>query len=86
MKFFKQVDQLLAKVFIVCIRVYQKTLSFDHSWYAKYFPHRGCRFYPSCSEYGAQVLQKKGFVKGAGQTVCRCLRCNPWSKGGVDKP
>jgi putative membrane protein insertion efficiency factor len=44
-----------------------------------------CRYYPSCSTYGLQTLQRRGVVMGVPLTVWRILRCNPWSSGGVDE-
>jgi len=43
-----------------------------------------CRFYPSCSEYGAQALERFGLIKGLWLTVCRLGRCHPFHAGGVD--
>ncbi|NDD26355.1 MAG: membrane protein insertion efficiency factor YidD [Actinobacteria bacterium] len=44
-----------------------------------------CRYYPSCSAYGLGSLQQHGIVYGSALTVWRILRCNPFSKGGVDE-
>ena len=44
-----------------------------------------CRYYPSCSAYGLGQIQQRGVVAGSVRTVWRILRCNPWSKGGVDE-
>lgn len=44
-----------------------------------------CRFYPSCSAYGLGSIQQHGFLKGAALTSWRILRCNPFSRGGVDE-
>ena len=44
-----------------------------------------CRYYPSCSSYGLQSLQRRGLVVGVPATIWRILRCNPWSSGGVDE-
>ncbi len=65
---------------------YQKTLSFDHGPLKFLFPHGYCRFYPSCSEYGKQTILKNGLLVGIPKTVWRVVRCNPWSKGGMDLP
>ena len=46
----------------------------------------GCRFYPSCSEYSIQALDKHGLTNGIFRSIIRILRCNPWSRGGVDLP
>lgn len=44
-----------------------------------------CRYYPSCSSYGLQQFQQRGVVLGAILTTWRILRCNPFSRGGVDE-
>lgn len=43
-----------------------------------------CRYYPSCSRYALEALQRQGFLVGSALTVWRLLRCNPFSRGGVD--
>ncbi len=69
---------------ISLIRLYQKTLSFDHGPLKAFYPHGFCRFYPSCSEYSAQAIDKYGLIKGGFKACWRILRCNPWNKGGYD--
>ncbi|MHB8903835.1 MAG: membrane protein insertion efficiency factor YidD [Patescibacteria group bacterium] len=69
---------------IKLIRIYQKTLSFDHGFLKIFYPHGFCRFYPSCSEYGVEAIQKYGIIKGGFKAVWRIMRCNPWNKGGND--
>ena len=44
-----------------------------------------CRYYPSCSSYGLGQIQQRGVILGSLLTVWRIIRCNPWSKGGVDE-
>ncbi|EKD47296.1 MAG: hypothetical protein ACD_66C00129G0001 [uncultured bacterium] len=68
------------------IIIYQKTLSFDHGLVRVLFPHGYCQFYPSCSEYSRQAIMKYGVIRGGFKGVYRVLRCNPWSKGGIDMP
>ena len=63
-------------IFIFLIKVYQRTLS-------RLLPP-SCRFYPSCSEYGVQALQKYGTFKGGWLTVKRIARCHPFNPGGYD--
>ncbi len=58
------------------VRIYQMTLG-------TVFGGR-CRYYPSCSEYSCQSLQKHGAIKGLARSAWRLLRCNPWSRGGYD--
>lgn len=43
-----------------------------------------CRFTPSCSTYFLQAVDEYGVLKGSFLGIKRILRCNPWSKGGLD--
>lgn len=43
-----------------------------------------CPYYPSCSQYGFEAVERFGFVKGGFLMIWRILRCNPFSKGGYD--
>lgn len=72
------------KFVILMIKIYQKTLSFDHGPLRHLYPRGFCRFYPTCSEYGVQAFEKYGVIKGGVLTIWRILRCNPWNKGGND--
>jgi putative membrane protein insertion efficiency factor len=58
------------------IRIYQWTLS----------PLLGprCRFYPSCSQYALEAIQRFGVVKGGWLALARLARCHPWNAGGFD--
>lgn len=69
---------------IKLIKIYQKTLSFDHGFFSFLFPHGYCRFYPTCSNYGIQAIEKYGVIKGGAKTAWRIMHCNPWNKGGID--
>lgn len=90
MKSFRKTKQFIyyARIpVIILIGLYQKLFSPDHSFWAKYaYPKGFCRFDPTCSEYGKQAIKKYGLLKGGIKTSWRILRCNPWSKGGEDKP
>jgi putative membrane protein insertion efficiency factor len=44
-----------------------------------------CRYYPSCSAYGLGSIQQHGLIYGSLLTTWRILRCNPFTKGGVDE-
>jgi uncharacterized protein len=61
---------------IAPIRVYQRLLS-------PAFGQR-CKYYPSCSEYAAQAVERFGILRGLILAGWRLLRCNPWSHGGFD--
>ncbi|MDD4689255.1 MAG: membrane protein insertion efficiency factor YidD [Eubacteriales bacterium] len=43
-----------------------------------------CRFYPTCSQYSIEALEKYGAIKGSYLSIKRILRCHPFSKGGYD--
>ena len=43
-----------------------------------------CRFYPTCSAYAIEALEKYGFIRGSIMTVKRLLKCHPFHKGGYD--
>ena len=43
-----------------------------------------CKYYPSCSEYMKQAIEKYGSLKGIYIGIKRLLRCHPFSKGGYD--
>lgn len=43
-----------------------------------------CRFYPSCSAYSLEALDRHGVLKGSILTARRLLRCHPWHPGGFD--
>ena len=43
-----------------------------------------CKYHPSCSQYAIDACKEFGFLKGTVLAGWRLLRCNPWSRGGVD--
>ena len=43
-----------------------------------------CRFYPTCSEYALQAIEKHGPVKGSWLAAKRIARCHPFHPGGID--
>ena len=44
----------------------------------------GCRYLPTCSEYGLQAIKKHGPFKGGWLTIKRISRCHPWGGHGYD--
>ena len=63
-------------ILIKGIRFYQKNISPLKS--------TKCPYFPSCSQYGLEAIEKYGAFKGSLLALWRILRCNPFSKGGVD--
>ena len=43
-----------------------------------------CRFYPSCSSYALEAVDRHGLLRGGWLAVRRLGRCHPWNPGGVD--
>jgi len=43
-----------------------------------------CKFHPTCSEYSREAIEKYGLKKGFLLSIKRIVRCNPFSKGGID--
>lgn len=43
-----------------------------------------CRYTPTCSQYGLDVIKKYGPFKGGGLTIKRILTCHPWGGNGHD--
>ncbi len=69
----------MKKLLIWLITQYQKYIS---EWLKS--KNINCKFYPSCSEYTKQAIEKYGAIKGLTLGICRIIRCNPFSKGGYD--
>lgn len=67
---------VMKNVLIALIRFYQKRIS--------PLKKSCCRFYPTCSTYAIQAIEKKGVIRGTIMAIWRILRCNPFSKGGFD--
>jgi len=63
-------------ILISLVWIYRKGIS-------PFIPSR-CRFYPTCSTYSLESLQKHGALKGTLLTLYRVLRCHPFHPGGYD--
>lgn len=67
---------MLKKFCIYLIRLYQKYIS-------PLFPP-SCKYYPTCSNYAITAYKRFGVIGGFLLSAWRILRCNPFSKGGID--
>lgn len=66
----------MKKILIKLIKFYQTLPLHSHSV---------CRFYPTCSNYAIEAIDKHGSIKGTYLTIKRLLRCNPFNKkSGID--
>ena len=69
----------MKKIFITLLKFYKKFISPMF-----YIIGVRCKYYPSCSEYMMQAVEKYGTLKGGWLGIKRILRCNPFSNGGYD--
>ena len=65
---------MIRKLLILPIRLYQRILS-------PLLPAR-CRFYPTCSSYAVEAIQKHGPIRGLWLALVRILKCHPLHPGG----
>jgi putative membrane protein insertion efficiency factor len=68
----------MKQVFLALIRFYQRNIS-------PLSPPR-CRFYPTCSQYAWEAINKYGALKGGWLALRRLLRCHPFHKGDYFDP
>jgi uncharacterized protein len=67
---------MIARFMIRVIRFYKRGIS-------PLLPP-SCRFYPSCSSYGLEAVERHGAARGGWLTLKRILRCHPFCRGGYD--
>lgn len=68
--------QFVRRVFISMVRGYQV-------WIGPLLPP-SCRYYPTCSAYALEALERYGTMRGGWMAVRRILRCHPFHRGGYD--
>ncbi|MCL1814376.1 MAG: membrane protein insertion efficiency factor YidD [Treponema sp.] len=66
----------MKSIVLFLIWLYQKAIS-------PYLRPR-CRYYPSCSAYAWEAVQRYGAWKGSFMALKRLLRCHPFHQGGYD--
>ena len=66
----------MARILMWMIRAYQVILS-------PFFGQQ-CRFYPTCSQYALEAINRHGAIVGSYYTIRRLMRCHPWHAGGHD--
>ncbi|MDD2770415.1 MAG: membrane protein insertion efficiency factor YidD [Methylococcus sp.] len=66
----------MQRLLIGLIKTYQFLLS---PWLGHH-----CRFFPSCSNYAVEAIERFGAMHGVYLTIRRLLRCHPWHHGGID--
>ncbi|MBO4421980.1 MAG: membrane protein insertion efficiency factor YidD [Clostridia bacterium] len=69
----------MSKIFLLLIKFYQTFIS-------GLKPYPTCKYYPTCSEYGYECIRIHGWFTGSFLALWRILRCNPFSRGGIDYP
>ena len=67
---------IMKKILIRLIRFYKTSISPNT-------PPK-CKYYPTCSQYAIEAIERFGAFKGVCLALWRILRCNPFSKGGYD--
>lgn len=74
----------MRRVVLGMIKTYQVTISPDHGVLKTMHPYGYCRYYPTCSDYAHQAVEKYGVGRGGVLAIKRLGRCHPWSAGGID--
>ncbi len=71
---------------IKIIKLYQNLLSPDRGFLIKIGIKKPgvCVFYPTCSDYTIQSIEKYGIIKGLFMGLKRIIRCTPWQKKHID--
>lgn len=80
----REISHGVKKIILTLITLYQKTFSPDHGPFRHFFFAAGCRFYPSCSQYGYEAIDRYGVIRGLLKSMVRIAKCNPFHRGGID--
>ncbi len=69
----------MSALLIALVRAYKAILS-------PVLPFNHCRYFPSCSDYTIEAIQKFGAWKGGWLAAKRIGRCHPYSKHELFDP
>ena len=69
-------NRVLASPLLLAVRVYQRFIS--------PLSAPSCRFYPSCSDFASEAIERHGAFRGVLLALRRLGRCHPWHPGGYD--
>jgi putative membrane protein insertion efficiency factor len=72
----KEVQKILKKAILALILIYQNTISLTLG--------PCCRFYPSCSSYAIESIERFGIIHGVWLSFKRLIKCHPLNSGGYD--
>ncbi|KOA20307.1 putative membrane protein insertion efficiency factor [Clostridium homopropionicum DSM 5847] len=66
----------MKKIILSIIKFYRK--------YISPLKRPSCRFYPTCSQYAIEAIEKYGVFKGVAMALKRISKCHPFNPGGFD--
>lgn len=80
-----KIKEFPKKLAIILINIYQSTLSPDYGLFRARHQYGFCRFYPTCSQYAKEAIEKNGLFKGILLGLKRIIKCSPWAEPKVDR-
>lgn len=66
----------MKKLLFILIKFYQ--------YFISPLTGQNCRYYPTCSAYALEAVEKYGSLKGTALAIKRIARCHPFHAGGFD--
>jgi len=67
---------MISRIILLLLKAYQKT---------RFLRQPSCRFYPSCSQYMTEAIERHGVFMGLKLGTVRLCKCHPLNDGGVDE-
>jgi putative membrane protein insertion efficiency factor len=81
---FMRFAKLFQKIMSAWISAFLKVMLLIYRYIISPLKPPSCRFYPTCSDYALQSIEKHGPLKGVWLTLRRLSRCHPWGSSGID--